>query len=78
MCILCTAWANTYLELNLIVPYLICHIEVAKIVTIIEKIATNRATLRCELDLNIINENPIDCSFFVIYGCFALWYEFLP
>ena len=51
MSMLCTARADTYLELNLIVPYLICHIEIAKIATIIERIATNRATLRCEPEL---------------------------
>ena len=75
MCMLCTARADTYLELNLIVPYLICHIEVAKIATIIEKFATNRATLRCELDLYIINENTRDCSFFVMFGwfCTVVW-----
>ena len=71
MCMLCMAWADTYLELNLIVPYLICHIEVAKIVTIIEKLATNCATLRCELDLYIINENPRDCPFFMMFGWFC-------
>ncbi len=78
MCMLCTTRADMYLELNLIVPYLICHMEVAQIVTTIEKMLQ---IVQCCIanSIGTLSTRTLEIVLFSwCTGGFALWYEFLP